>query len=104
MDSEFILSRLRHERQILANLNHPNIARILDGGSADDGRPYFAMEDIEGEPIGEHCERRSLPVAARLELVRPVCAAVKHAHRKVASHRDTNPAHLPCRGSDRATL
>ena len=94
MDSEFILSRFRHERQILANLNHPNIARILDGGSADDGRPYFVMEYIEGEPIVEYCERRSLPVAARLELFRAVCAAVNHAHQKLVIHRDIKPGNI----------
>src|SRR5260370_37498823 len=94
MDSEFILSRFRQERQILDNLNHPNIARILDGGSADDGRPYFVMEYIEGEPIVEYCERRSRPVPARLELCRAVCAAVNHAHQKLVIHRDIKPGNI----------
>ena len=66
----------------------------LDGGSADDGRPYFVMEYIEGEPIVEYCERRSLPVAARLELFRAVCAAVNHAHQKLVIHRDIKPGNI----------
>ncbi|HYZ83625.1 MAG TPA: serine/threonine-protein kinase [Bryobacteraceae bacterium] len=94
MDSEFILNRFRHERQILANLNHPNIAGILDGGTTSDGRPYFVMEYIEGKPILEYCEENNLNIRQRLELFCNVCSAVYHAHQKLVIHRDIKPANI----------
>src|SRR5688572_6960157 len=80
MNSQFILSRFRHERRILAALNHPHIARLLDGGSTADGRPYFVMEYVDGRPLLDYCEANSLDVPARLKLFLSVCDAVEHAH------------------------
>ncbi|MBL8178486.1 MAG: protein kinase [Bryobacterales bacterium] len=94
MDSDFILARFRQERQILGNLNHPNIARILDAGSAADGRPYFVMEFVEGLPLLKHCEEGGLSVKQRLELFVQVCAAVQHAHQKLIIHRDLKPSNI----------
>lgn len=94
MDSDFILSRFRQERQILGNLNHPNIARILDAGSAPDGRPYFVMEFVEGLPLLQHCQNSGLTVKQRLELFLQVCAAVQHAHQKLIIHRDLKPSNI----------
>src|SRR5262249_7371576 len=81
-DSETLGERLRQERQILAELDHPNIARFLDGGSQD-GVPYFAMEYVQGSPIAEFCRVRRLGIAARIELFRQVCAAVHYAHERL---------------------
>lgn len=89
-----LLSRFRQERQLLARLNHPHIARLLDGGVASDGRPYLVMEYIEGAPIVRFAEERSLDVEARLELVRKLCSAVAYAHRNFIVHRDIKPANV----------
>jgi eukaryotic-like serine/threonine-protein kinase len=94
MDSEFILSRFRHERQILANLNHSNIAAMLDGGTTDDGRPYFVMEYIEGQPILDYCRDRALSLHEKLDLFRAICSAVHHAHQKLVIHRDLKPGNI----------
>ena len=94
MDTEFVLRRFRNERQILAALNHPNIARLLDGGTTADGRPYFVMEYIEGQPITEFCDARRLPVAQRLRLFQQVCAAVHYAHQNLVIHRDIKPSNI----------
>ncbi len=94
MDSDFILRRFRHERQILASLDHPNIARLLDGGTTADGSPYFVMEYIEGLPIDEYCDRQQLATAARLELFRTVCGAVQYAHQNLVVHRDLKPGNI----------
>ena len=80
MDTDSIVRRFRHERQILASLEHPYIAGLLDGGSTPDGRPYFAMEFVEGQPIVEYCDTHRLDTVARLKLFRDVCAAVQYAH------------------------
>jgi serine/threonine protein kinase len=89
LHTDAVLQRFRAERQILATLQHPNIAALLDGGTAPDGRPYFVMEFIEGgRPLLEYCRQNNLPEAERLELFRVVCAAVDHAHRKGVIHRD----------------
>ncbi|HSE98011.1 MAG TPA: protein kinase, partial [Blastocatellia bacterium] len=80
MDTDFTVRRFRTERQILASLDHPNIARLLDGGTTPDGRPYFVMEYIEGQPIIEYCDSRNLSTIERLELFREVCSAVAYAH------------------------
>jgi serine/threonine protein kinase len=90
-DSASMVTRFLHERQILANLNHPNIAAILDGGSTTDGLPYIVMEHIEGEPISEYCKRRKLSVRERLILFRSVCLAVHYAHQRLVIHRDIKP-------------
>jgi eukaryotic-like serine/threonine-protein kinase len=94
MDSEEILRRFRRERQILARLEHPGIARILDGGTAPDGRPYFVLELVEGEPILEHCRRLASPLEERLRLVIAACEAVDAAHRNLVVHRDLKPSNL----------
>ncbi len=82
------------ERQILATLDHPNIARLLDGGVTEEGIPFFVMEYVEGEPITEYCSRRSLALEARLDLFLRVCAAVEHAHRRLIVHRDLKPSNI----------
>ncbi len=94
MDTDEIIRRFVAERQILAQLVHPNIARLLDGGSTPDGRPYFVLEHVEGEPIGVYCERHRLDVEARLRLFLDVCAAVAFAHRNLVVHRDLKPANI----------
>jgi serine/threonine protein kinase len=94
MDTDFVLRRFRNERQILASLDHLNIARVLDGGSTDDGRPYFVMEHIEGESIHRYCDARRLPIAERLKLFVQVCDAVQFAHRHLVVHRDIKPANI----------
>jgi non-specific serine/threonine protein kinase/serine/threonine-protein kinase len=94
MDTEAIVRRFQHERQILAALEHPNIASLLDGGTTADGLPYFAMEYVEGQPITEYCDGRQLDTNARLELFRHVCAAVQYAHQNLIVHRDIKPANV----------
>ena len=94
MDSAFLVERFRQERQILANLDHPSIARLLDGGTLEDGRPYLVMDYIEGRPIHDYCDRHDLSVRARLELFRRVCDAVQHAHRNLVIHRDLKPSNI----------
>lgn len=94
LDSEDILARFRAERQILAELDHPHIARLFDGGSTSEGRPYFAMEYVEGAPITEYCDRVGLDLDGRLELFGDVCNAVSHAHEHGIIHRDLKPANI----------
>ncbi|MEM7585214.1 MAG: serine/threonine-protein kinase, partial [Acidobacteriota bacterium] len=94
LNTEAIVRRFRHERQILAHLDHPNIAKLLDGGSTDDGLPYFVMEFVEGEPIDQYCDRHRLTVRQRLALFRKVCAAVHLAHQNLIVHRDLKPANI----------
>ncbi|HEX8474338.1 MAG TPA: tetratricopeptide repeat protein [Pyrinomonadaceae bacterium] len=94
MDTDFILRRFRNERQILATLDHPNIARLLDGGTTDDGLPYFVMEHIEGLPIYRFCDERRLTIHERLRLFRPLCDAVHYAHRNLVIHRDIKPSNI----------
>ncbi len=86
--------RFKAERQILANLDHPNIARLLDGGALEDGQPYVVMEYIQGQPIDQFCDSRGLPVSARLRLFRTVCSAVAYAHQHLVIHRDLKPANI----------
>lgn len=92
MDTQFVVHRFRHERQILASLEHPNIARLLDGGTTHDGLPYFVMEHITGQTITRYCEKAS--VAEKLRLFRQVCAAVQYAHQKLIIHRDLKPSNI----------
>jgi serine/threonine-protein kinase len=93
-ESDLTLARFRRERQILANLEHPNIATLLDGGVAPDGRPFLVMEYVDGEPITSWCDGRSLPVRDRIALFRQVCGAVGHAHRNLVVHRDLKPGNI----------
>ncbi len=92
--SRQILRRLRQERQILATLDHPNIARLFDGGTTDDGTPYIVMEYVDGEPIDIHCDRRGLSIEARLKLFQAVCSAVHRAHQNLIVHRDLKPSNI----------
>ena len=94
MDTDAVLHRFEHERQILASLDHPNIARLLDGGTTDDGLPYFVMEYIKGERIDRYAEQHRLSVTARLELFRQVCGAVSYAHQQLVVHRDLKPSNV----------
>src|SRR5215475_5133469 len=94
MDTDFVIRRFRNERQILAALNHPNIARLLDGGTTTDGLPYFVMEYIDGLPIHRYCDTRRLNVVERLRLFRLVCAAVAYAHEQQVIHRDIKPGNI----------
>ena len=88
------MRRFERERQILARLEHPNISRLLDGGTSGDGRPYFAMELVDGTPIDRYCAERRLSVRARLELLLPVCDALQFAHRNLVVHRDLKPSNI----------
>jgi len=94
LDTDDIVQRFRGERQILAMLDHPNIARLLDGGTTDDGLPYFVMEYIEGEPINLYCDRLGLTVTEKLKLFQGVCAAVRYAHQNLVIHRDIKPGNV----------
>lgn len=94
MDTDFILSRFRRERQILANLDHPNIAKLLDGGTTSDGLPYIVMEYIRGLKINDYCKSAQLSLEKRLLMFLDVCSAVDHAHRHFVVHRDLKPGNI----------
>ena len=94
MDTEAVLRRFRQERQILAGLDHPNIARLLDGGNTEDGLPYLVMEHVEGEPVTAWCDRHSLALRERVALFRTICAAVQFAHQNLVVHRDLKPGNI----------
>lgn len=94
MDTAAVLEQFRRERQILAGLEHPHIARLLDGGTTDDGLPYFVMEHVAGTPLTDYCMAHALDVPARLVLFRDVCAAVACAHRHLVVHRDLKPSNI----------
>jgi serine/threonine-protein kinase len=94
LDSDLDLARLRAERQILATLSHPNIARLLDGGVTDDGLPYLVMEYIDGQPLDRYCDERGLSVRQRLALFRSVVEATEYAHRNLVVHRDLKPSNI----------
>jgi TolB-like protein/Tfp pilus assembly protein PilF/tRNA A-37 threonylcarbamoyl transferase component Bud32 len=94
MDTEFILKRFRNERQILASLDHPNIAHLLDGGTTDDGLPYFVMEYIQGQPVDRYSDNARCTIAHRLKLFRQVCSAVHYAHQNLVIHRDIKPSNI----------
>lgn len=93
-DSSFAFARFRSERQILAGLEHANIARLLDGGATADGSPYFVMEFAAGQPIDQYCDAKKLPIEERLRLFRSVCGAVQYAHQNLVIHRDLKPANI----------
>jgi non-specific serine/threonine protein kinase/serine/threonine-protein kinase len=92
--NDLVLQRLRTERQILADLDHPNIARLLDGGVTGDGEPFLVLELVHGEAIDKYCASRHLSVSARIALFREVCAAVAFAHRHLVVHRDLKPSNI----------
>jgi serine/threonine protein kinase/tetratricopeptide (TPR) repeat protein len=93
-NSDFVIRRFKNERQILASLDHPNIARLLDGGTTEEGVPYLVMELIEGQPITEYCDSRNLPIVERLKLFTSVCSAVQYAHQRLIVHRDIKPSNI----------
>ncbi len=94
MDSEEIVRRFELERQLLSGLNHPNIARLIDGGTTEDGRPFFALEHVDGQPIDKYCDTNKLSTRDRLALFRKVCAAVHYAHQNLIVHRDLKPGNV----------
>jgi serine/threonine protein kinase len=94
MDSNQIIARFEAERQALALMEHPNIARVLDAGAAPDGRPFFVMDLVKGVPITRYCDEHRLTPRKRLELFIPVCQAVQHAHQKGIIHRDLKPSNV----------
>lgn len=94
MDTKQVLARFANERQALAMMDHPSIARILDAGATPKGRPYFVMEYIDGVPIMQYCDGKRLPIGQRLELFLAVCRAVQHAHEKGVIHRDLKPSNV----------
>ena len=94
MDTKQVVARFESERQALAMMDHPYIAKVFDAGATDSGRPYFVMEYVQGIPITEHCDRHRLSVRQRLELFRRVCEGVQHAHQKAIIHRDIKPSNI----------
>lgn len=94
MDTRQVIARFEAERQALAMMDHPHIAKVLDAGSTDSGRPYFVMELVRGTPITQYCDERQLTLRQRLELFLPVCQAIQHAHQKGVIHRDIKPSNV----------
>jgi eukaryotic-like serine/threonine-protein kinase len=104
MDSAEILERFRTERQIVARLQHPHIARLLDGGATPDGQPWFAMEHVAGQALAAYCDERRLPTEARVRLFLQVCDAVDYAHRNLVVHRDLKPSNVLVTADGQAKL
>lgn len=94
MDSRQVIARFEAERQALALMDHPNIAKVLDAGTTEGGRPYFVMELVKGVPVTEYCDQHKMTLEQRLELFMPVCQAVQHAHQKGVIHRDLKPSNV----------
>src|SRR5215213_5869805 len=94
MDSRQVVARFEAERQALAMMDHPNIARVFDAGTTENGRPYFVMELVHGDPITRYCDDNHLTPRERLELFVPVCQAIQHAHQKGIIHRDIKPSNV----------
>ena len=94
MDTREVLARFEAERQALALMDHPSIARVLDAGLGPGDRPYFVMEYVAGIPITDYCDRHRLPNAERLPIFLQVCAALQHAHQKGIIHRDLKPSNI----------
>ena len=100
MDTAQVVARFEAERQALAMMDHPAIAKVFDGGTTPDGRPYFVMEHVRGEPITDYCDRMTLPLGERLELFASLCDGVQHAHQKGVIHRDLKPSNVLVAVSD----
>jgi len=100
MDTRQVIARFEAERQALAMMDHPNIARVLDAGATETGRPYFVMELVRGVPVTEYCDTNNLPISGRLELFEQVCHAVQHAHQKGIIHRDIKPSNVLVTSTD----
>src|SRR5580704_7080423 len=94
MDTRSVVARFEAERQALAMMDHPNIAKVFDAGATDTGRPYFVMELVCGSKITDYCDRNSLPTNERLDLFIKVCQAIQHAHQKGIIHRDIKPSNI----------
>jgi eukaryotic-like serine/threonine-protein kinase len=94
MDTRQVVARFEAERQALAMMEHPNIARVFDAGTTPAGRPYFVMELVKGVPITRYCDEQQLPTRQRLELFAAICRAVQHAHQKGVIHRDLKPTNV----------
>src|SRR5581483_7552018 len=94
MDTQAVIGRFEAERQALALMDHPNIARVFDAGATEQGRPYFVMELVRGRKITDYCDEKKVPTRARLELFLQVCRAVQHAHQKGVIHRDLKPSNV----------
>jgi eukaryotic-like serine/threonine-protein kinase len=94
MDTKQVIARFEAERQALALMDHPNIARVLDAGATESGRPYFVMELVRGVPITDYCDREKFSINARLDLFVVACQAVQHAHQKGIIHRDLKPSNV----------
>ena len=95
MDTKQVIARFEAERQALAMMDHPNIAKVLDAGATDTGRPYFVMELVRGVPVTEYCDTENLNTHSRLELFMQICHAVQPPHTKGILHRDLKPLHVP---------
>ncbi len=94
MDSRAVISRFEAERQALALMDHPNVARVLDAGTTERGLPFFVMEYVQGEPVTTYCDRHQLPISNRLSLFIDICDAIHHAHQKAIIHRDIKPSNI----------
>src|SRR5262249_31659580 len=94
MDTREVVARFEAERQALALMDHPNIARVFDGGATESGRPYFVMELVKGIPLIDYCDQQQLTTGDRLQLFLSVCQAVQHAHGKGIIHRDLKPSNI----------
>ena len=94
MDTKQVVARFEAERQALAMMDHPNIARVLDGGCTETGRPYFVMELVKGQTVTKYCDEHQLSTRQRLELIIPICHAIQHAHQKGIIHRDIKPSNI----------
>jgi serine/threonine protein kinase len=103
-DNAEIVARFQREREILASLDHPNIARLIDGGSTEEGVPYFVMEFVDGRPIHQWCDQRNLGVSERIAIFRDVCAAVAYAHQHLVVHRDLKPGNILVTGDGTVKL
>src|SRR5262249_47779314 len=104
MDTRVVIARFEAERQALALMDHPNIAKVLDAGTTDAGRPYFVMELVKGVPVTDFCDANRLTPRQRLELFVSVCQAVQHAHQKGIIHRDIKPSNVLVASHDGAPL